>query len=141
MTIHRLQQLPTGPVLRQRVRSWPQAVQVVLALVVCLELAAQVVVALVVRVLEVVLAVAAGLPHVEGDVGNWLLRHEILDDAVHVSHDAALGLVLDDAVAEFAPGSIGRPEGTEDGGGGGDVAGVFGLDVIGDFGHQAVTIC
>jgi hypothetical protein len=61
---------------------------------------------------------------------------EIADDAVHVS-DLALVLVLDDRVAELAPGGVGGPEGTEDGGGGRLVFGVVDWDVVGDLGNKS----
>jgi hypothetical protein len=133
--VHSLEELPGRTVCGERVGGGPKAVQPVLALVVRLELAAEVVVCER-RVLEIVLAVAAGLPHVEGDVGDGLVGDEIADDAVHVG-DLALVLVLDDRVAELAPGGVGRPEGTEDGGGGGLVFGVVGWDVVGDLGDKA----
>jgi len=119
----------------ERVGGGPKAVEPVLSLVVGLELAAEVVVCER-RVLEVVLSVAAGLPHVEGDVGDGLVGDEIADDAVHVS-DLTLVVVLDDRVAELAPGSIGRPERTEDGSRGGLVLGVVGLHVVGNFSNKA----
>jgi len=62
---------------------------------------------------------------------------EIADDAVHVG-DLALVVVLDDRVAELAPGGVGRPEGTEDSGGGWLVVGVVGFDVVGDLSNKAV---
>ena len=130
-----LEELPGRTVFGKGVGGGAEAVESVLALVVGLELAAQVVVAEG-RVLEVVLAVAAGLPHVEGDVGDGLVGHEVADHAVHVS-DLALVVVLDDRVAELAPGGVGRPEGAEDGGRGGVVVGVVGLDVVCDFGDEA----
>ena len=89
-----LEEFPGGTVLGEGVGGGSEAVESVLALVVGLELAAEVVVCEG-RVLEIVLAVAAGLPHVEGDVGDRLVGDEIADDAVHVS-DLAFVLVLDD---------------------------------------------
>jgi hypothetical protein len=58
---------------------------------------------------------------------------------VHVG-DTAVGLrVLDDAVAESAEGSIGRPEGTEnDVGGGGET--VLGDDLVGDLVNQTIKL-
>lgn len=131
-----LEELVGGTVGGEGVGGRAQAVEPVLALVVGLELAAQVVVA-VGRVLEVVLAVAAGLPHVEGDVGNGLVGYEVTNHTVHVGNLALVG-ILNDGVTELTPGSVGRPEGTEDGGGGGSVVGVFGLDVVCDFSDEAV---
>jgi hypothetical protein len=130
-----LEELVRRAVCGERVGGGPKAVEPVLALVVGLELAAEVVVCER-RVLEIVLAVAAGLPHVEGDVGDRLVGNEIADDAVHVG-DLTLVVVLDDRVAELAPGSVGRPEGTEDSGGGGLVVGVVGFDVVGDLSDKA----
>ena len=130
-----LEELVGRAVGGERVGGGPETVEPVLSLVVGLELAAEVVVCER-RVLEVVLSVAAGLPHVEGDVGDGLVGDEIADDAVHVG-DLALVLVLNDRVAELAPGGVGRPEGTEDGGGGGLVFGVVGWNVVGDFGDKA----
>ena len=103
-----LEELVGRAVGGERVGGGPETVEPVLSLVVGLELAAEVVVCER-RVLEVVLSVAAGLPHVEGDVGDGLVGDEITDDAVHVG-DLTLVFVLDDRVAELAPGSIGRPE-------------------------------
>jgi hypothetical protein len=58
---------------------------------------------------------------------------------VHVG-DTAVGIrVLDDAVAESAEGSIGRPEGTEnDVGGGGET--VLSDDLVGDLVNEANKI-
>ena len=62
---------------------------------------------------------------------------QVADDAVHVGH-GALVLILDDGVAVLAPGRVGRPKGAEDGSGGGRVGGIFGLDVVGNFGDETV---
>jgi len=139
VSVDGLEELPGSAVFGEGVGGGAQAVEAVLALVVGLELAAQVVVAEG-WVLEVVLAVAAGLPHVEGDVGDGLVGHEVADDAVHVG-DLTLVVVLDDGVAELAPRGVGGPEGTQDGCGGGVVVGVVGLDVVGDFSDEAVGRC
>jgi hypothetical protein len=59
------------------------------------------------------LAVGRGLPDVENCALDGLAGFHVLDNTVHVG-DTAVGIrVLDDAVAESAEGSIGRPEGTE----------------------------
>ena len=139
VAVDSLEESPGRTVDGERVGGGPEAVESVLALLVGLELAAEVVVGLVVGVLEVVLAVAAGLPHVEGDVGDGLVGNEVANHTVHVC-DLTLVCVLDDGVAELTPGSVGRPEGTEDGGGGGVVVGVIGGDVVGNFSDKAVCI-
>lgn len=109
MSVDALEQLPARPVLRKRVCRRPQAVQSVLSVRVCLELSTQVVVGLIRWVLEVVFAVGGSLPNVEGDVGDWVLGLEVADDAVHI-RDNALVLVLDDGLAQVAPGCVGRPD-------------------------------
>jgi len=139
MPIHSLQQLPTRPILRQRIRRRPQTIQPILPILIRLKLSTQVVIALVLRVLEIVLPIAARLPHVEGHVGDGLLGYEVFDLAVHVG-DGALMCVLDDGVTELAPRGVGGPEGAEDCGGGGDIGFVFGLDVVCDFGHETAYV-
>lgn len=87
---------------------------------------------LVLGVEDVVFAVRAGLPHVEDGVGDALVRLCIFDHAVEECEFAVRGHVLDDAGAEIAEGGFGRPEGAEDGGGGGHDA-LFGYDFVVDF--------
>lgn len=137
MSVHQRQQLIRRPVCRQRIRRGMVAVEPVFAVLVGLELAAQVVGRLVLRVLEVVLAVGAGLPDVEDGVGDGLAGQQVGDGAVHEG-DAARGVgVLDDGGAVVAEGGVGGPEGAEDGGGSRvDVA--LGHDFVGDFINEAV---
>ncbi len=118
MPVHELQQRIARPVGGQRVGGGVVAVEPVLAVLVGAKLAAQVVGGLVVRVLEVVLAVGAGLPDVEDGVGDGLAGEEVGDGAVHAADLAAGGRVLDDGGAVVAEGGVGGPEGAEDGGGG-----------------------
>lgn len=125
--------------MREGVCGGSETVQSVLSVRVRLELSAEVVVGLVVWVLEIVFSVRRGLPHVEGDVGDWLVGLHVADDTVHVGDDTALGLVLDDGFFELAPWGVGGPEGAEDGGGGGDVVGVVNLDEVGDFSYKTVV--
>lgn len=115
------------------------AVEPILAVLVGLELAAQVVGRLVLRVLEVVLAVGAGLPDVEDGVGDGLAGQQVGDGAVHEG-DAARGVgILDDGGAVVAEGGVGGPEGAEDGGRGRvDVA--LCHDFVGDFINEAVMV-
>ena len=76
------------------------------------EFAAKVVLGLL-RILEIVFAVGGGLPDIEHGALDGLASFHVLDDSVHVG-DSALGIgVLDDAVAQRAEGSVGRPEGAE----------------------------
>lgn len=129
------EQLARGAVGREGVRSGSQAVEAVLAVLVGFELAAQVVVGLVGWVLEVVLAVAARLPEIEGYVRYGFLCREVAYYTVHICHVPFVG-ILDHAVAELAPGGVGGPEGPENGGGCGDVVG-FACDMVGDFCNEA----
>lgn len=137
VAVHEGEQVPRGAVLRQAVGGGVEAVEVVAALRVGAELATQVVGGLVVRVLEVVLAVGRRLPDVEDGAGDRLARGHVADHTVHLG-DAALGghAVLDDAAAELAEGRVGRPEGAQDGGGCGvDVA--LRDDLVGDLVNEA----
>lgn len=106
MSVKSLEESPGWSVLWKRVGSWAQAVKAVLSVLVGLELATKVVIRLVARILEIVFAVAARLPDVEGDIGNWLARGEISDDTVHVGYNT-LVLVLDDGLAELSPWGVG----------------------------------
>lgn len=74
---------------------------------------------LVLRVEDVVLAVGAGLPHVEDGIGDACARFRVPYHAVEVGELAVCGHVLHDAGAVVAEWSVGGPEGAEDGGGGG----------------------
>lgn len=93
-----------------------QAVEVVPAVLIGPELAAEVVVCLVLRVLEVVLAIRRRLPDVDDGVLDRLLGLEVGDDAVHERGLAGVRTV-DDALAVLPEGGVGAPEGAEDGGG------------------------
>jgi hypothetical protein len=107
----------------------------ILAILIRPELPPQVIVALVLRVLEVVLAVRRRLPDVDDDARDALPGDEVGDGAVH-ERDVALVRGLDYAAAQLAEGGVGAPEGAEDGGGGGEDAG-FGGDLVGDFVDEA----
>lgn len=131
MTVQQLQKLPRRPIPRQRIRRRLQAVVVIVALRIRLELSAQVVGALVVGVLEVVLSIRRRLPDVDRGIDNGLLGIEVDDFAVH-ERDLAVVLVLHDLVAQLAPGGVGGPEWAEDGAGGGNFAG-FRDVFVGDF--------
>jgi hypothetical protein len=125
-------------ICRERVRSWLVAVEPIPSLLVASELSAQVVGRLVVRVLEVVLAVCTRLPDVEDGAGDGLLGVEICDGAMHEGSLAVGSRVLDDGAAVLPEGRVGRPEGSEDAGGGGLFAGL--IDVfVGDFVDQPVA--
>src|SRR5690606_35382980 len=103
----------------------------VLALVVGAELPAEIVGALVLRVLKVVLSVCRGLPDVEDGARNWLAGEEVGNSAVHQTDTPFRVRVLDDRGAELTEGGVGGPEGAEDGGGGGfDIA--LGDDLVGN---------
>ena len=96
------------------------------------ELPSQVIRGLVLRVLEIVFPVRGSLPDVNDCVGDSLAGQEIGHLAVHECGMSAGRGVLDDRAARLAERCVGRPEGSEDGGGGGVVA-IFGHDFVGDF--------
>lgn len=132
VAVHHLEQLPARAVLGQAVGGRVQAVEPVFAVLVGTELASQVVGRLVLGVLEVVLSVGAGLPDVEDGAGDGLAGQEICDGAVHLADAAGGGGgVDDDAAAEVTEGRVGRPEGPQDGGGGGVDVGL-GDDLVGN---------
>jgi len=95
----------------------------IFALLIGTKLAPQIIGGLIIRVLEVVLAIGRGLPDVDDSVGNTLLGDEVGHGAVHERHLSVGRRVLDDRATGRAEGCMGRPEGPEDGGGGGDLAG------------------
>ena len=116
VAVHDLEEIPRGAVGGKAVGGGVEAVEPVLAVLVGAELATEVVGGLVVGVLEVVLSVGRRLPDVEDGAGDGLARGDVTDHTVHLG-DAALGgdAVLDDAAAELTEGSVGRPEGAENG--------------------------
>jgi len=132
MTAHHLEEVARRPRGINRVLRRLEAVEPELAVLVCAELASQVMAGLVFRVEDVVLAVRAGLPHVEDGIGDALVGFGILDYAVEEGELAVGRHVLDDAGAEVAEGGFGGPEGAEDGGGGGLEA-LLGDDFVVDF--------
>lgn len=137
VTVKGSEEVPGWAVLWEGVCCWTQAVNSVFAVLVRLELSAQVVVRLVVWILEIVFAVTGRLPHVEGGVWDGLAGLHIADDTVHVGDDTILWLVLDDGVTKFSPWCVRGPEGTENSGGSRDVARVIDLDVVGNFSNKA----
>lgn len=116
MSVHELEKSVARAISWQRVSRGVVAVEPVAAVLVGAELAAEVVGGLVVRVLEIVLAVGAGLPDVEDGVGDGLAGDEVGDDAVHAADSALRVRVLDDGAAVITERSVGGPEGAEDGG-------------------------
>ena len=137
VAVHELEEGPRGTVGGERVGGGVKAVEPVLALLVGLELAAQVVGRLVLGVLEVVLAVGGSLPDVEDGVGDGLASGDITDDTVHLG-DAAVGrdAILDDGAAVLAEGGVGGPEGSENGGRGG-LETLLDDDLVGDLINKA----
>lgn len=128
--IHEIEKHTGRAVGGQRVRGRVVAVPVELALLVRSELAAEVVLTLV-GVLEVILAVGGGLPDVKDRAGDGLAGLHVCQDTVHEG-DLAVGVgVLDDAVAEIAEGSVGRPEGAKNDIGRGGQA-LVSDDLVGD---------
>lgn len=134
---HEPQQLRRGTRRVDGVLGGLEAVEPELALVVGLELAAQVVPGLVLGVEDVVFAVGARLPHVEDGAGDADARVDVLDHAVEEGDLRVGGHVLDDGGAEVAEGRLGRPEGAQDGRGGRAEA-LVGDDLVVDLVDEAV---
>jgi hypothetical protein len=79
------------------------------------------------------------LPDVNDRVRDTLLGVQVLHHAVHESSLAIGMFVADDGVAEVAEGRVGRPEGAENCGGSGSLAGL--VDVLmGNLVDQAVEL-
>lgn len=135
VAIQQLQQHARGAVRGQRVRRRLQAVEVIGAVRIRAELAPEVVVGLVLRVLEIVLAVGGCLPDVDDGVGDALPGNDVGHAAVHERGLAERRhAVLDDAPAELAEGRLGGPEGPEDGRGGGVDVGPLVGDLVDEAG-------
>ena len=109
------EKLASSAVHRQRVGGGLVAVVPVLAILICGKLAAQVVRLLVLRVLEVILAVGTRLPDVDNGVGNTLLGVEVANNAMHESLLAVGVWVGDDRVSKLAEWRVRRPERAKDG--------------------------
>ena len=138
VAVHQGKQIPRGAVLGQAIGGGVQAVEPVLALLVGLELAAEVVGGLVLRVLEVVLAIRRRLPNVEDSAGDGLAGGDVTNHTVHLGNTALGGnAILEDLAAEGAERSIGRPEGTQDRGRGG-INVTLSDDLMGDLVNEAV---
>lgn len=120
----------------QRVGSRPQAVKVVITLLVGPEFTPQIVVDLVLGVLEVVFSVGGCLPDIDDSIWNSLSGLRVCHFTPCEGDQAAGGFAHDDAIAVLAPWSVRAPEGTEDGGGGGHLV-LFGHDLVGHFIDEA----
>ena len=75
------------------------------------------------------------MPDVNDNAWNALIGDEVGNSAVHEG-DMALVRILNYAAAELTEGSVGRPEGAENGGGCGEDT-RFGGDLVGDFIDEA----
>jgi hypothetical protein len=136
MPIQKIQQHPRRPIRRERIRRRLQTIKMILPLLIRSKLAPQIIIALVLRVLEIILPIRRGLPDIEDGIGDSLSCDEIRDGSVHARHQPVRRHVLDDAGAEVAEGSVGGPEGPEDRGGG-RVDAVLGDELVGDFVDEA----
>ena len=137
VAVHEIEEGAGGAIGGQTVGRRVEAVEPVLALLVGLELAAEVVGGLVVGVLEVVLAVGGGLPDVEDGVGDGVAGNDVADDTVHLGHAAVGGdAILDDGAAVLTEGSIGGPEGAKNGRGSG-LETLLDDDLVGDLINKA----
>jgi hypothetical protein len=109
MPIQQAQKRPGWSVRRQGICRGFEAIEVKIALRVGAELATKVVVGLVFRILEVVLAVAGSLPDVDDGASDGLLGHHITHRTVHERYLAVMR-ILHDAAAKRAKRCIRGPE-------------------------------
>jgi len=116
--VHEVEQHTGGTVGGQGVGSRVVAIPAELSLLIRLELSAEVVLGLG-GILEIVLSIGGGLPDIEDGAYDGGASLHVGEHAVHVG-DLAIGIgVLDNAVAEGAERSVGRPKGAENDVGGG----------------------
>lgn len=113
---HYPQQLGRGAGCVDSILGGLQAVEPEFTILVGLELAPEVVPCLVLGVKDVVLAVGAGLPHIEDGIRDALSGINILDLSVEEGDLTLGGHVLNDSGAEIPEGCLGRPEGSKDSG-------------------------
>lgn len=139
VSAHKLQQHTSRPTRIDRILGRLQAVKVESTIFIGSELSSQVVGRLVLGIVGVVLAVCAGLPHVEDGVGDPRAGVGIENSPVEVCELAVGWHVLHDGGAEVAEGGVGGPEGTEDGGGGGGEV-VFCYDFVVYLIDEAITV-
>lgn len=116
--VHKSEKDTGRAVGREGVWSRVVAVPEELSILVCPELATEVVLCLF-RVLEIVLTVGRGLPDVTNGANNWLSSLHVFDDSMHVGNSAMRVAILNNAVAKLTEWSVGRPEGAENDVGGG----------------------
>lgn len=139
VTSHDLEQLGRRTRSIDGVLSGLEAVEPELALLVGAELATEVVASLVLRVVGVVLAVGAGLPHIKDGVGNALTSVDITDDTMEEGELTILGHVLDYTGTEVTEGSLRGPERAKDSGRCGSLA-IRSLDLVVDLIDEAETV-
>jgi hypothetical protein len=101
--------------------------------------ATKIVLGLVLRIVGIVLAVCAGLPHVEDGIWDAFAGVDIFDGAVEVGELSVFGHIQDDTGAEITEWGIRRPEGSKDRGRSWGIASV-GSDSVVDFIYQTVVL-
>lgn len=136
VSAHQFQQITGRTRSIDRVFRRFETIEPELPFIVRLEFPAQVVLGLVFGVEDVVFPVGGGLPHVEDGVGDGGRGLGVGDGAVEEGEFAVGRHVEHAGVAEGAEGGVGRPEGAEDGGGGGRDAFCCG-DLVVDFVDEA----
>lgn len=125
MTIHQFKKLASRTIIGNGVRRRPQAIEPVPALLVRLELTAQVEFNLL-GILLLIQSVCRSLPHLDCCAHKRLLGLEVHDATVHERHLGIRGSRLDDVLAVLAVRGISAEEWTQDCGGGRGIIGFFG---------------
>lgn len=113
MTIHQFQDLASRTIVGNRVRGRAQAVEPILALLIRLELAAQIELDLL-GVLLLIQSVRRGLPNFNRSTNQWLLGFKVQNLTMHKHQFSIIGPRLHDILAEFAPRGIRAEERSQD---------------------------
>jgi hypothetical protein len=110
---HYLEQITRGAGGVNGVLGWLQAVEPEFAVLVGTKLASKIVTGLILGVEDIVLAVGAGLPHVEDGARDALAGVSVLDDTMEMRELPVFWHVLDNAAAKVPEWCVGGPERSE----------------------------
>lgn len=113
MPAHYLDQISRGAGGVNGVLGWLQAVEPEFAVFIAAKFPPEIVTGLILRVEDIVLAVGAGLPHIEDGVRDALAGFSILNDTMEKRELPIFWHVLDDATAKVPEWGIRGPERSE----------------------------
>jgi len=136
MSIQQLQEHTGWPISWQTVRRWLVHVEMIFAILITLELASQVVVALILWILKIIFAIRRCLPDIDDCTWDSFSCGHVCDLAMHECWLTVRIWVLNDRSPEISERSSRRPEWTQDGGRCW-VDSVFSYHFVGDFVDQS----